>query len=211
MKTKNRPSLKAMLKLALLALIVMAVSCSQETVQDPAQNGAENLNGINAKSSNAAKATRAIRAKLNNAPAVPALPTFTGNCFILDDPDTEEVNEEFIVELTTNDIFGNMTHLGKIQPGSFGMPVECNFNADGSLQTVYEVNYIGAHGDEIHTVENVTIICGNLECSEGTFEGTIEIVGGTGRFEDADGYMEFVDATFVGPISTWELVGRITY
>lgn len=205
MKTINHYLSKVLLGASMLAMILFAYSCSQETSLDPT----ENLEAYSAKSDKGAKATRAIRAKLNNAPAVP-LEIFTGGCFVDDDPETDE-DEGLIVELTTNDIFGNMTHLGKIQPGSLGKPMVCNFNADGSLQTVYKVNYIGAHGDEIQTVESVTLICGNLDCSEGTFEGTIEIVGGTGRFEGAEGNMVFVDATFVGPNSTWELVGEITY
>jgi len=210
MKTINHDLLKVLFGVGILAMFLLAYSCSQETVTDPALNGAENLNGINAKSSNAARATRAIRAKLNNAPAVP-LETFTGNCFILDDPGTPEINEELIIELTTNDIFGNMTHLGKIQPGTQGIPVECNFNADGSLQTVYLVNYIGAHGDEIHSTDYVTIIPDCPTCTTGTFEGTLVINGGTGRFVDAKGDMVFVNATYDGPNSTWELVGTITY
>jgi hypothetical protein len=233
MKTKNKSILKTMLKLAMLALIVMAVSCSQETVLDPTQNGAENLNGINAKSSNAAKATRAWRGKFTNAadltiPIVGCIPDVGFN-------------------LTTNIISGNMTHLGKIQAGSYGRPQEftCFLTGENTADVIFHVNYIGAHGDMITTKEFVTITV-DFEADPrglaGTFTNTIktqahedlgpldpfpgfmvgdiipiEILEGTGRFEGATGTLYFKNASFIGApdglttLGTWELVGTITY
>lgn len=185
------------LTLLLLAALFIASSCTQDSVNE---GHTEDLNVLEAKSSNATQATRAIRGKLNNAPN-PDIPV------VVCDPVLEPP-----VALTTNFIYGNMTHLGKIQPGSFGRPIECELDLElGVIVSVYEVNYIGAHGDEIRTRENVTIIPDDPTFATGTFEGTIEIIGGTGRFENATGSMEFVDAIFVGPNSTWELVGEITY
>lgn len=195
MKTKIQSNLKTISYLAVLALIAMVISCSQETTMD----GTENLEAHTVKSSKAAKATRAIRGKINNdATTNPAIPPNTDCGF----------------PLNANDIFGNMTHLGKIQPESYGRPTSCTFGGPGILITTYEVNYIGAHGDEIRTLENTTIICDDPTdptCPTGTFEGTIEIVGGSGRFEGAEGNMVFKDASFVGSKSTWEVVGEITY
>ncbi len=193
MKTKIQSNLKAISFLAMLALITMVISCSPETAMDET----ENLEAHSAKSSNAAVATRAIRAKINN-DANPDLPPNTDCGF----------------PLSANFIYGNMGHLGKIQPGSFGRPTSCAFGGPGILITTYDVNYIGAHGDEIRTLENTTIICDDPNdptCPTGTFVGTIEIVGGSGRFEGATGNMVFVDARFEGSISTWRLEGEITY
>ena len=123
--------------------------------------------------------------------------------------------------LNANDIFGNMTHLGKIQPGSYGQPISCVFFDPSNdrypgqfyLETIYRVNYIGAHGDAIHTIENTIIIFDDASFETGRFEGTVTVDpdNSTGRFAGATGNMVFVDATFVGSKSTWELVGEITY
>jgi hypothetical protein len=197
MKTINHYPSKVLLGVSMLAMILFAYSCSQETSLDPT----ENLEAYSAKSDKGAKATRAIRAKLNN-DADPSVQP------VLCSPSGAGI------ALTTNFIYGNMTHLGKIQPGSFGRPIECEaVLAEGKINSVYEVNYIGAHGDEIRTRENVTIIFNPEDptFNTGTFEGTIDIMGGKGRFEFATGNMVFVGASFVGSVSTWEVVGEITY
>ncbi len=77
MKTQTQSSLKVMFKLAMLALLMVVFSCSQETVLDSELDGTENLNAQAAKGKKGKRATRAIRAKLNNSPAVPVV-TFTG-------------------------------------------------------------------------------------------------------------------------------------
>jgi hypothetical protein len=198
MKTINHYLSKVLLGTSMLAMLLFAYSCSQETSLDPT----ENLEAHSAKSNKAKKATRAIRGKINNDadPSVTPVPC--------DDPSGLEIG------LSTNFIYGNMTHLGKIQSGSFGRPIVCEtFLAEGKIVSVYEVNYIGAHGDEIRTRENTTIIFNPEDptFNTGTFEGAIEIIGGTGRFEGATGNMVFVDASFIGSKSTWEVVGEITY
>jgi len=200
MKTINHYLLKVLFGVSILAIFMLAYSCSQETTLD----GTENIEAYLAKSKKGAKATRAMRGKINNdATTNPNLPP----------------NTECGFDLTANDIFGNMTHLGKIQPGSYGQPISCVFFDSSNdlypgqfyLETIYNVNYIGAHGDEIRTRENTTIIFDDDTFVTGTFEGTIEIIGGTGRFEGATGNMVFVDASFIDSKSTWEVVGEITY
>ncbi len=198
MKTINYYLLKALYGVSILAMFLLAYSCSQETTMD----GTENLEAYSAKSQKGAKATRAIRGKINN-DADPSV-----------DPVPCDDSSGLGIALSTNFIYGNMTHLGKIQPGSFGRPIECETNlAEGKIISVYEVNYIGAHGDEIRTREYTTIIFNPEDptFNTGTFEGTIDIIGGTGRFEGATGNMVFVDASFIGSKSTWEVVGEITY
>ena len=192
MKTIKQILAKAMLGIAAVALFLFTASCSQESVLDTSND----LEVYSAKSSKAKKATRAIRGKLNN------------------DATTSDIPPNFDCgfPLSANDIFGNMTHLGKIQPKSFGIPISCAFGDEpGILQTEYLVNYIGAHGDEIQTMDTVTIFCADADCFTGTFEGTLKIIGGTGRFEGATGNMVFKNASFVGSTSTWEVEGEITY
>jgi len=192
-------------KVSILAVLMLTFSCTQDSVLDGAIDSPEELNAQTAKSENGAQAKRVIRGKLNNKattdPGAPAAVT----CFETAFGD---------IPLTTNNIFGNMTHLGKIQAMSYGVPVEC-IGLDPetfTIESIYNVNYIGAHGDAIHTVEHVFIwLDPATEFTTGTFDGTIKIMGGTGRFAEATGWMNFVDATFVGDESTWGLVGEITY
>jgi len=186
--------------LAMLALISMVISCSQET----AMGETEKLEAHSAKSSKGSVATRAIRAKLNN-DANPDLPP----------------NMDCGFSLSANFIYGNMGHLGKIQPGSYGQPTSCVFFDPSNdrypgqfyLETTYNVNYIGANGDAIHTTENTIIIFDDETFETGRFEGTVTVDpdNSTGRFEGATGNMVFVDARFAGSISTWRLEGEITY
>lgn len=198
--------MKTIFKLLFTTVILMAISCSQESVTDLTQ---ENLTATDVKGKNA---TRAWRGKFTNVPD-------------LNEPNISCVPEEAEVVLTTNIISGNMTHLGKIQPGSFGRPQEgtCFLTGPNSLRSIYEVNYIGAHGDVITTTEDVTIIIdfdADPSGQTGTFENTkdddgniipIIIKEGTGRFAGATGHLVFVDAVFGPDGSSWELVGKIMY
>jgi hypothetical protein len=221
MKTQTQSSLKAMFKLAMLALLMVVFSCSQETVLDPELDGTENLNAQAAKG----KKARPIKASLFNFPD----PNQTVGDLLLCAP-------EF--PLTRNVLGGNMSHLGKLQQGtkydetdmkpisgSFGVPTVCtptNLEAS-SLETEFTVYYVAANGDQFVTKEFVTIdfnLVDFPDYSVGTFTNTlddfgdpipIEIVSGTGRFEGATGELYFVDAVF-GPMgTTWDLVGEITY
>ena len=205
--------MKSITKLAVLAVLTLLFSCSTDTALAPE----ENLDVLNAKSNNAKKATRAWKGKFSNVadltiPLVGCIPEDAG------------------VALTTNIISGNMTHMGKIQPGSFGRPQEgtCFLTGANTLNVIYYVNYIGAHGDMITTVEPVTItldLVADPSGLTGTFENTrdaggnmipITILEGTGRFEGATGELYFKDGTFSPAangtvVSTWRLDGEITY
>lgn len=192
MRTIKQNSVQLLLGIALVSFVLFTFSCTQESVLEPS----DGLEVYAVKSSNAKKATRAIKGRLNNDATTSDIPP----------------NMDCGFPLSANDIFGNMTHIGKIQPMSFGIPTSCAFGEEpGTLETTYNVNYIGAHGDEIWTVESPTIICFDEACFTGTFVGTIEIVGGTGRFEGATGSMVFKNARFEGSVSHWEVEGTITY
>ena len=196
--------MKTIFKLLLVPTMLIAFSCSTESTTDVTQ---ENLTATAAKGK---KHSVPISARLTNFPDF-EIETIT--CYPELEPDFPNVT------LNTNIISGNMTHLGKLRPGSFGRPQaeSCNLQEDGSLQVIYKVNYIGANGDEIRTTEYVTIICDDPDCFTGTFEGTegydlaIVIDGGSGMFEGATGHMDFIGATFGPDGSSWELKGEINY
>ncbi|MGB5668253.1 MAG: hypothetical protein WBM53_15565 [Maribacter sp.] len=201
--------MKTIFKLLLVPIMLIAFSCSTESVTDLSQ---ENLNAAAVKSGK--KVKRPISARLTNFPDfdIEAI-----TCYPELEPDFPNVT------LNTNIISGNMTHLGKLRQGSFGRPQaeSCYLQEDGSLQVIYKVNYIAANGDEIRTTEYVTIICDDADCFTGTFDGTevlpdgvefaIVIDGGSGRFDGATGHMNFVGAAFGPDGSSWELEGEITY
>ena len=220
MKKQLQLIMKATVKMTMLVFLVMAFSCSPETTIDTDPNGAENLKMVAAKG----KKAKPIKAKLFNF------------------PDPNQTVEDLLLcapgfPLTRNIINGNMSHLGKLQPGSsfdevagvpisgsYGVPTSCIPNADlSSLKTEFDVYYVAANGDLFVTKEFVTIdfnLADFPDYTVGTFTNTldangdpmpIEIVSGTGRFDGATGELYFVDASF-GPEGTfWELVGKITY
>ncbi|WP_445386494.1 hypothetical protein ACT6NV_06750 [Robiginitalea sp. IMCC44478] len=230
MKTMKPHQFKTLCGLALMGLLALFFSCTQESVNSDL-NEADNLNLQAAKASQAKKVTKKISGRLVNFPDPNELPEETLICF----------PQEFQFPLTRNTISGHMTHLGSLQEGisdpvtgerlsgSFGVPISCEINLEtfNQLFTVYKVFYVAANGDYFETTEQVTInfpntfvdedgvtqidyTTGNFGGSAG-FEHAITIDGGTGRFAGASGHMDFVDATFGPDGSFWELVGEITY
>jgi hypothetical protein len=198
MKIFNKNGIRSLVKLPLFFIVLLGLSCSNEDMS--------NMDGLEQQ----ANRVRPI----------------SGEFFNFADPNQDPAT---LLECTPfgndavlprNIIGGKMTHLGKLKTGStdgsgtFGNPISCSINeAFTEIYSVYEVNYVAANGDEVLTVEDVTIIF-NLDdptFSTGTYEGTVEIVGGTGRFEGASGNMVFVGATFGPEGSNWQLVGEITY
>jgi hypothetical protein len=205
-----------MYKLALAATILFAFSCDTESMNDTSN---QNLDAVRLKGK---KHAVPISARLQNFADPNQSIGDLQACFDGDGNDLSGIG----FALTRNVISGHMTHLGKLRPGissedgvpisgSFGNPTSCLVNVDfDRATTVYHVNYVAANGDELHTVEDVLLIFNLVDYpdySVGSFEGTIEIVGGTGRFKNASGNMVFVDAIFGPEGSSWELEGEITY
>lgn len=212
MKTNIKKHLKQLFRWGSLILLISVISCTQETADD----SMDSFETVSAKSKKSKKSTRAWRGKFTNV-ADPSIPLVS--CI----PDVG-------FNLTTNIISGNMTHMGKIQPGSFGRPQEgtCFLTGENTAVVIYHVNYIGAHGDMITTIETVALTV-DFEADPngqvGTFDNArdadgniipITILEGTGRFAGATGELYFVNARFSPGangtvISSWGLQGEITY
>ncbi|QBA65340.1 hypothetical protein [Muriicola soli] len=214
MKTPFSFRLRYVFAFTSLFAFIFVLSCTQDSVIEPA----ENLTSVNAKSSKGKKATRAWKGKFTNVGdfEIPLV-----SCF----------PEEAGFALTTNFISGNMTHLGKIQMGSYGRPQPgtCSLTGPNTADVVFHVNYIGAHGDMITTIEHVSLTV-DFEADPngltGSFDNTLDengdripitILSGTGRFEGAEGELYFKNAVFTpnpngpGTVGSWRLEGKITY
>jgi hypothetical protein len=224
MKTPIPLKLRSIFTWTSLFAIVFFMSCTQDTGTDPLQGG-DDLKATTAKSSNANKVAKSIYGRLSN----------------FADPNQQEEDilicnpQEFLFPLTRNILSGHMTHLGKLQTGisdpdtgemisgSFGAPLACDLNTETfDITSVYEVTYVAANGDTFKTLEQVTIKFPNAgvgDFTTGTFEGTegsehaIKIIegSGTGRFDGASGYMDFMNGQFGPESTTWEVVGEIVY
>lgn len=77
-------------------------------------------------------------------------------------------------------VMGNATHLGR-----FRMDAEGNLNLETLALTEASATFTGAHGDQLFT----EYTSAGFDNGDGTYTVTADhrIVGGTGRFEDAEG------------------------
>lgn len=85
---------------------------------------------------------------------------------------------------------GRMTHLGRLDPEASGAVfTECRVNIVGGMPLfavgTARVELVGANGDAVFLEGELT-----LHFADNTATGEWSIVGGTGRFEGADGWMD---------------------
>lgn len=211
MKPINRYLKNALFRTTLLAIFVLAFSCSQDTSSGDL-DGAETLKAVEAK----AEKTRPIKGQMD---------------FSFDYSNNRNIVSCGVpgVALFKTIVSGNMSHLGNIQPGSefdedeneavigsYLIPVSCAIAAPPPavvLNTEYRSVYVAANGDKLYATENVTLTFQSERA--GTFVGTVTIDGGTGRFEGASGYWVsnngIFDASVEGNSASWEIVGEISY
>ena len=209
MKSINHFISKSLFGPGMLAVLLLAFSCTQDTASE--NLGSEELNAVSVKG----KKARPIKARLdflfdysNNINTVECVPG---------------------VYLFKTIVSGNMSHLGNLQPGlefdedtnepisgSYFIPVSCQIVSPPPalvLETEYKSVYVAANGDELHAIENVFLTFTSERT--GTFAGTGTIEGGTGRFQNASGTWEskngVFDATIEGNSASWEIEGEITY
>lgn len=186
----SKKSILGLFKAALLVILFIGVSCTSESVSD--------IDSTNKKTS---QKERPMKGNFNNAPVEGVEP-------LLCEPGVLDI------PITTNHLFGNVTHLGKLQDGSLGEPTKCElFTAEPFvLRIMYNTKYVTPNGDELYG-KSETFVSPDptTEFNTGTFTGTVTIVGGTGRFAEATGGWDFVNASFDGPNSVWQIDGSITY
>ena len=80
----------------------------------------------------------------------------------------------------------------------------------GEATTVYFPIYTAA-GDELYGVSETFVTPAPPNFTSGIFTGSVTIIGGTGRFAEATGGWDFVNASYDGPNSVWQIDGSITY
>lgn len=206
MKTSTHSFLKAVGTMALVGVLLLFSSCTEEIAS-------ENLHAVEAKG----KKARPLKAQVN---------------FVFDFQNTAPQNivpcpgtpppaeGENPIALFQTVVSGNMSHLGNLQPGtafddenniplsgSYLVPQSCDATTTFPvLVSNYSSFYVAANGDTLYASEDVWI-----DFSTGTFMGTAVIMGGTGRFADASGSWELTNGTFDGVGASWEIIGEITY
>jgi hypothetical protein len=114
-----------------------------------------------------------------------------------------------------NFLYGNVSHLGKLQSGSVGNALVCNLTGFDPLTATITYNevLVAANGDKVFSNSTVNIV-GDVETggATGIFTGSVIITGGTGRFTGASGAYEFVNGKFFADgTSAWSISGSITY
>jgi hypothetical protein len=93
-----------------------------------------------------------------------------------------------------------MTHLGKIY-GTVA-PSDFTLTEDGFdiLTTAGDNDVIyAANGDELHSLSDISFVgpVNDFEFGPFTYSGTITFTGGTGRFENAEGFMTIENGEYV--------------
>ncbi|MGB5316456.1 MAG: hypothetical protein WBN56_10685 [Robiginitalea sp.] len=211
MKPINLYLKNVLFRTSLLAIFILAFSCSQDTSSGDL-DGAETLNAVEAR----AGKTRPIKGQLD---------------FSFDYSNDLNIVSCGVpgVALFKTIVSGNMSHLGNLQPGSefdevlnepvigsYLIPISCQIVAPPPavvLNAVYRSVYVAANGDELHATENVLLTF--MSERAGTFVGTVTIDGGTGRFKDATGTWNtnngIFDASVEGNTASWEIEGEISY
>ncbi len=210
---KNHSTLirKSFLGMAFAALLLLSYSCVPDSSSEDV-NGDAALKAVEAKG----KKARPIKAQLN----------FDFDFVNTPPGDITLCTGGLPIPLFQSLISGNVSHLGKLQPGqsfedltregSLLIPESCDStgfpNSVNSIETVYSGVYVAANGDELYTIERVTISFTSLpDTSVGTFSGIGEVIGGSGRFADAEGTWELIGGTFASGSASWEMEGEITY
>ncbi len=187
-----KKSILTLFKVSLLVTLFVGVSCTSESVSD--------FDSTNKNTKEKERKERPMKGNFSNTADLSVEPLIC-EPGVLDIP------------ITTNHLFGNVTHIGKLQDGSLGSPQTCELfdEATFTLRITYNTFYIAPNGDELYGVSETFVTPAPPTFTSGIFTGSVTIIGGTGRFAEATGGWDFVNASFDGPNSVWQIDGSITY
>jgi hypothetical protein len=186
-----------MKKLFFISLAVLLfVGCQKESItEDKAQ-----FDALAASSKAGNQKARPLSGDLTNAPNPNAAPISCSGIFPLSGQ---------------NFLYGNVSHLGKLQSGSVGNALVCNLTGFDPLTATitYTEVWVAANGDQVFSNSTISIV-GDTDNggATGIFTGSAIITGGTGRFTGASGAWDFVNGKyFADGTSAWGIRGTITY
>jgi len=209
MKTINYYIAKSLTGTGILVFLLMAFSCTQESISTDFGNGPEifdgsEMNAVYAKGMKARpiKGDVSFVLDLSNGPVLQCgpLPFFPGL------------------------VSGNVSHLGKLQPGqspegdepisgSYVIPEVCDPSGFPKVLVEYYGVLVAANGDQLiirtETILNFDEILPGVPPS-GTATGKGIYDGGDGRFDGASGTFELTGSFGEGKVQT-ELEGEIIY
>ena len=185
----SKKSIVVLFKATLLVTLFIGVSCTSESVSD-----------FDSQNKRAEKKERPMKGNMSNTADLSVDPIF---CFT-------PIGD---VPITTNHLFGNVTHLGKLQDGSSGSPQTCEVYdlATFTLRITYNTIYIAPNGDELYGLSETFVTPAPPTFTSGSFYGSVTIDGGTGRFEDAEGGWDEINGSFDDAGSSWQIDGSISY
>lgn len=115
-----------------------------------------------------------------------------------------------------NFIYGNVSHMGRLKSGSFGIAQVCevtDFDTYLALNITYKEIWVAANGDQLYSNTVIDVVGNPLDGgATGTWTGSSVITGGTGRFEGATGHFNPLNGHyFADGTATWSVKGEITY
>jgi hypothetical protein len=198
---------KSLFGTGILAVLLLAFSCTQDIASEDL--GSEELNAVSLKG----KKARPIKGDVS---------------FLFDfaNPSILTCVAGAPIELFQGLVSGNLSHLGKLQPGqspeggepiigSYILPDACKSSGFPNLETVYTGILIAANGDQLR-IRTETIITFDLPVlpdvlPSGTFTGTGTFEGGDGRFDGASGTFDMLNGSFAEGKVQFQLEGMITY
>ncbi len=186
-----------MKKLLFISLAILLIAgCQKEMNSDnKAQNDVLSQTNTATK-----KQARPLSGDLNNAPVPNAPPVICSDLFPISGQ---------------NFLYGNVSHMGKLNSGSLGTAQVCNVTGFDPLSATisYTEVWVAANGDKVFS-NTIIYIVGDTETggTTGTWTGSGIITGGTGRFDGATGKWDFSNTRFFADgTSTWSISGEIIY
>lgn len=201
---------KSLTWIGILVILLLSNSCTQDSISTDFGDGPEIYNGsdINAVYAKGKKA-RPIRGDIS---------------FVLD-TSNGPVLQCGPIPFFPGLVSGNVTHLGKLQPGqspegdkpisgSYTIPEVCDISGFPEVKVEYSGVFVAANGDQLR-LRTMTTLTFDLPLPtdappSGTATGTGTYDGGDGRFEGASGTNTFTGSFGGGSVQVVS-EGDITY